>query len=1542
MTYVSGNLYAGLGTTADDAEVWLWNGTAWTKIGGDSVNSSWGAGYEGVYSLTNDGSNVYAGLGASAGDNEVWSWNGITWTKIGGDAINSGFTNSLISVKSLVYGNSTLFAGLNSASGTLSGQMWTWNGSTWTRIAGDYVNFSWGFRGLRSVEVMQVSSDYLYAGTGVATIGNALIWRFDGTAWSLIGGQGVNNSWAFDTYEAVTSITSLGGNLYVGLGSSANDAEVWMWNGSTWSKIGGDSINSGWGANYEEVSSLATNNGLVYAGIGNSGNDAEVWAWNGISWSKIGGDSINSGWGANYERVTAMAVLDNQLIAGLGSSTTDAEVWRWNGSTWAKIGGDGVASSWNTNYEQVDVLSIYGNSLIAGLGTTTADAEVWSYTAGVWSQIGGDDFNNSWLDGTYERVRAISVYNGNLIAGLGNSTGEGEVWSWDGSSWSKIGGNSLNLGWANAIEEVSSFSPYRGKLYAGLGNTANADATIWAYGENGFLQSSASSFTTDWNHIAATYDGSTMRLYLNGVLDSSLATNITVGTSTNPLYIGSSFGGREAGRPRARFNGQLDELRLSATARSSFTTTPYSASPQVVSPTTSIRTSGIWHWDTFSHTEIPNDGTITYRLSNDQGVSWLYWDGLAWSTSSSTAQANTPAVITANFATFPVTFGGMRWQAVLSGDGTQQVTLDAVDAEATSDSVDPVANPTAISGFKANGGDAITPGGWTNGSSPHFTWTTGDDDESGVLGYCAYLGTDQTADPVTTKGLLGTSPVATGGSCQFVISATSLDLATPSYLSSPLSSSNDTLYLSLRTIDRAGNVTASSEQFSFRFDNTPPANPAFITAPSGFINTKDVTMSWETTGGSAPSDAHSGVTGLQYRIGPTGTWYGDSHTGTGDSNDLLTNDGTYSTLPTPDHLDLIEGINTVYFRTWDQAGNYTSTFATATLKINTSGAPSEPNNLTATPSTNTTNSFGFDWDQPTTFVGDAGNITYCYSVNSLPSVSTCAYTGAGSTELTVGAYATQPGSNTMYIVARDESSNINYANYASVSFTANTPSPGFPLNTDLVDVSIKNTSNWRLALTWDAPSSIGIGIDNYKVYRSTDNTTFTEVGSSSSTTYIDAGLSQQTYYYRVTACDSTNNCGAPGTTVSGYPTGKFTTPASIISGPDVSEITTKRAKISWVTDRASDSKIAIGTSSGVYSSSEIGNSDQVADHEISLDNLSPGTTYYIRAKWTDEDGNTGISQEQTFTTAPAPVIKEVSVTSVGLNSATIEFTTKGAIKAAVYYGASESFGGFKQINTSSNESRYQVTIEGLTDGTKHFFMVSATDEEGVEYRGNVDSFNTPARPRISNLRFQPIEGEPTSTQRVTWDTNVPSTSQVVYSIVNGTPIELQDSTLVTSHEIVITNLEDDSEYSLVATSRDANGVEAVSDRQAFRTALDTRPPKISDVVIESSIRGSGSEARGQIVISWQTDEPSTSQVAYSEGSGAVTFNNKSAEDTQLTTEHIVIISDLPTSRVYSVKPLSKDTASNEGEGTTETAIIGRASDNALTVVFNTLRSIFGL
>jgi hypothetical protein len=59
-----------------------------------------------------------------------------------------------------------------------------------------------------------------------------------------------------------------------------------------------------------------------------------------------------------------------------------------------------------------------------------------------------------------------------------------------------------------------------------------------------------------WTHLAATYDGATTRLYVNGAQVASQAQTGAIATSTNPLQIGgdSLYGGYFAGR--------IDEVRI--------------------------------------------------------------------------------------------------------------------------------------------------------------------------------------------------------------------------------------------------------------------------------------------------------------------------------------------------------------------------------------------------------------------------------------------------------------------------------------------------------------------------------------------------------------------------------------------------------------------------------------------------------------------------------------------------------------------------------------------------------------------------------------------------------------------------------------------------------------------------------------------------------------------------------------------------------------------------------------------------------------------
>ena len=1262
----------------------------------------------------------------------------------------------------------------------------------------------------------------------------------------------------------------------------------------------------------------------------------------------------------------ALAVYQNALYIGLlsgggysafGPCLTQGKIlYKYTGSgSPSAVNGFTVSGAGSTaDMFGVNSLAVHNNRLIVGTGSYGFGAFVSTNLSSVYSydgvnsptKIGGSGVNSSWTnDSGIQLLRSLVSYGNYLYAAVGdNDSTQGQIWRYDSSAltWTKLAGDGLNGSWpANKMEDVSALAVYNGKLYAGTGSTVDTDAQVWSYGNGGIVRSSTTSWDTNWHHVAATYDGATMKLYADGALVGSTSVALSMPDTTNELYVGSSIGSYEAGSGASLFAGALDELRISNTARSSFTTNPYSSSQETVTLNTAVGTSGIKQWDSWAETLTANGGSVNYRVSTDAGTTWLYWTGSAWATSNNFNQANTAATINSNISTLPVTFYGIKWQAILKGDGTQQVTINGLTAQATSDYVAPSANASSLNAKKVAAGATLAADNWTNGSSPYFAWTAGSDASSGVKGYCLYLGQDNDADPVTTKGLLGTSPTYSGGNCQFLISSENIDTGIAGYITTALSTSNNKYYLRVKTMDNAGNVSSGTASFSFYFDNTAPTNPGFITTPSSFVKDKGVTFTWPDSGGNAPSDANSGLVGLQYRLN-NGTWYGDSHTGTGDTGDLLANDGSYTFIENPDFANLIDGVNNLDVRTWDAAGNVTTTYAKAAVKINSSGAPDQPQNVTATPATNTTNSFAFSWSEPAEFIGDANALTYCYTINTLPTEQTCTFTAAGVKNLSAGAYATQPGSNTFYVVAKDESGNINYSNYGSVNFTANTSAPGIPLNTEVLDASIRATSNWRLALTWEPPTDLGSGITAYRVFRSTDNSSFTQIGSSSSTSYVDTGLNNTlTYYYFVRACDSANNCGAQSEVVSKQPTGRYYVPPNMTGGPIISDVTTRKAKITWSTDRESDSRIAIGTKSGQYAESETAVSTFTLDHKVDLVNLSAGTTYYIRAKWTDSDGNIGISQEMTFTTQPAPSIKEISTPKVNLTSTIVQFTSKSATKVSIVYGLSDSFGGTKSINTSFTESTYDIELDGLQDGSKYFYKLISYDSEGNAYEGDVYSFTTPPRPRISNLRFQPIAGEPTSTQEVTWLTNVSANSSVTYGKVGTNGVDVLDSKLNLEHKIVIRGLDDNSEYFILAQSRDVDGNLAISDRQIFKTALDTRPPKIVEVTQETTIKGTGGEARGQVVVSWRTDEPATSYVEYADGSNASVFNFRTAEDTNLTTEHIVIVSDLPTSRVYSLRPASKDKSGNVAYGDAQPAIIGRASENVLTVVLNALRKVFG-
>ncbi|MFA6603157.1 MAG: hypothetical protein WCT01_05150, partial [Candidatus Shapirobacteria bacterium] len=128
--------------------------------------------------------------------------------------------------------------------------------------------------------------------------------------------------------------------------------------------------------------------------------------------------------------------------------------------------------------------------------------------------------------------------------------------------------------------------------------------------------------------------------------------------------------------------------------------------------------------------------------------------------------------------------------------------------------------------------------GWV-GTPPQVSWHQATDTGSSVYGYCLSLDQSDIGasapdnDPVNSSGVLGIGQ--TYSECPFVVTTPSFDLTGVSL------TSNKQYYLSIKSVDIAGNISTSAFQnlTSFKYDVTPPTNPSALSAPQTYQSNID-------------------------------------------------------------------------------------------------------------------------------------------------------------------------------------------------------------------------------------------------------------------------------------------------------------------------------------------------------------------------------------------------------------------------------------------------------------------------------------------------------------------------------------------------------------------------------------------------------------------------------------------------------------------------------------------------------------------------------
>jgi len=391
--------------------------------------------------------------------------------------------------------------------------------------------------------------------------------------------------------------------------------------------------------------------------------------------------------------------------------------------------------------------------------------------------------------------------------------------------------------------------------------------------------------------------------------------------------------------------------------------------------------------------------------------------------------------------------------------------------------------------------------------------------------------------------------------------------------------------------------------------------------------------------------------------------------------------------------------------------------------------------------------------------------------------------------------------------------------------------------------------------------------------------------------------------------------------------------AQVVEGPEVS-VGPSSITVSWSSSKPTTSYVKV-FKNGV-ALPEQGITEFTYRHSVKVIGLDPEASYSYQLRWADEYGNLGESELFNATTATAPQISDLHVEVLEPTKVLVSWQSNYTISSTIEYG----IGYYNdKVTIPGQGTSFSHILESLNPESNYSLRVTGETLDGYKFYAG-SGFTTPPYPKVANIKFDYLP-EAQASVKVSWTTNVPTTTQIQWEKEgSGDKKNLSDAEMVTEHSLTLNNLLDNTSYSVIISGRDKYNNTAVSDTQRYTTPYDTRPPVISNLKTEFKTVGTDDNSKAQIIVSWKTDEPATSQVEYGGGMTPI-FDQRSVADRALTTDHVVILGELNTADIYHLRAISEDQSGNVGLSETRNVVTSQPQQSVLSLIVKSLTVSLG-